>query len=419
MTSLPSASTPGAVAAEDHRQPVGRQPDALQRPDVVVVQPGRADRHRRPAGRVASGPDARRPPARSAGRSRRCGRRRRRASAHSRRTPIRRSTTLRRGAEAHQSSCANLRAVSLPGDLRIAAIVPCFNEEIAVGKVVSDLRAAVPGISVYVYDNNSTDRTAEVAREAGAIVRQESNKGKGNVVRRAFADVEADIYVMIDGDDTYDALATPRLIETLLDGPYDHVLGVRREVVTEAYRPGHASGNKAFNTIVSGIFDVTVRDMLSGFRAFSRRFVKSFPATAREFETETELTIHAANLQSPPGRGRGRLQGPPARGGQQAADLPGRLGHPEADRPSHPGRAANPVPLLAGRGHRDHRRHPRSPGRDRVPPDRSGPQAARPLSSPPRSSSLRSRSTSSGSSSARSSARRTRTCGWFTCRCSR
>jgi glycosyltransferase involved in cell wall biosynthesis len=196
-------------------------------------------------------------------------------------------------------SCASLRAVSWPRDLRIAAIVPCYNEEIAVGKVVADLQAAVPGIAVYVYDNNSTDRTAEVALAAGAIVRHEKNKGKGNVVRRAFADVEADIYIMIDGDDTYDASATPRLIETLLEGPYDHVLGVRREVVTDAYRPGHASGNKAFNTIVSGIFDVTVNDMLSGFRAFSRRFVKSFPATAREFETETELTIHAANLRVP------------------------------------------------------------------------------------------------------------------------
>ena len=182
---------------------------------------------------------------------------------------------------------------------RVAAIVPCHNEAIAIGKVVAELRAAVPGMAIYVYDNNSTDGTDEVAREAGAIVRYERNKGKGNVVRRAFADVDADVYLMIDGDDTYDAAAAPLLIERLLDGPYDHVLGVRRETEEQAYRPGHSAGNKAFNVIVSRIFGVPVRDMLSGYRVFSRRFVKSFPATSHEFETETELTIHAANLRVP------------------------------------------------------------------------------------------------------------------------
>ncbi len=182
---------------------------------------------------------------------------------------------------------------------KIAAIVPCHNEAIAVAKVVNDLHNAVPGICVYVYDNNSTDGTDEIAREAGAIVRYEHNKGKGNVIRRAFADVDADVYLMIDGDDTYDASAAPVLIETLLGGPYDHVLGVRNEVVSGAYRPGHSTGNRMFNVVVAKIFGVRVNDMLSGYRAFSRRFVKSFPAVSREFETETELTIHAANLRVP------------------------------------------------------------------------------------------------------------------------
>lgn len=190
-----------------------------------------------------------------------------------------------------------LAAMSEP--LRVAAIVPCHNEAIAVGKVVRDLRAAVPEMDIYVYDNNSTDGTDEVAREAGAIVRYEHAKGKGNVVRRAFADVDADVYLMIDGDDTYDAAAAPAMIEKLLEGPYDHVLGCRREATQGAYRPGHAAGNKVFNMVVSAIFGVQVRDMLSGYRVFSHRFVKSFPAVSREFETETELTIHAATLRVP------------------------------------------------------------------------------------------------------------------------
>lgn len=139
--------------------------------------------------------------------------------------------------------------------LDIAAIVPCYNEEVAVPKVVHDLLAAVPGITVYVYDNNSSDRTAEVAAAAGAVVRTEPRKGKGNVVRRAFSDIDADVYLMIDGDDTYDAAAAPRLIEALLSGPYDHVLGVRTEDSDEsAYRPGHAARNKAFNTLITRLF---------------------------------------------------------------------------------------------------------------------------------------------------------------------
>lgn len=183
--------------------------------------------------------------------------------------------------------------------LRIATIVPCHNEAIAITKVVNDLRAAVPGMEIYVYDNNCTDGTDVLAREAGAIVRYESTPGKGNVVRRAFADVEADVYLMIDGDDTYDASAAPQLIEKLLEGPYDHVLGVRRQVTGGAYRPGHEAGNKMFNLLVGNVFAVDVSDMLSGYRVFSRRFVKSFPAVSREFETETELTVHAATLRVP------------------------------------------------------------------------------------------------------------------------
>lgn len=187
----------------------------------------------------------------------------------------------------------------MPDSPRIAAIVPCHNEELAIAKVVHDLRAAVPSMDIYVYDNASTDDTVRVARDAGAIVRHEYTKGKGNVVRRAFADIEADIYVLIDGDDTYDTTDLPTMIETLLEGPFDHVLGVRRESGDGAYRPGHELGNKGFNWLVSGVFKSEVSDMLSGYRVFSRRFVKSFPALSREFEIETELTVHAMSLRVP------------------------------------------------------------------------------------------------------------------------
>lgn len=184
--------------------------------------------------------------------------------------------------------------------VRIAAIVPCYNEEAAVGTVVTDLKNAVPGIEVYVYDNNSSDRTAEVAAAAGAIVRKETRKGKGNVVRRAFADIDADVYVMIDGDDTYDAAAAPEMIDLLVRENLDHVLGCRvDDKDNSAYRPGHAQGNKMFNSLVGFLFGDTVTDMLSGYRVFSRRFVKSFPALSREFEIETELTVHSMALRVP------------------------------------------------------------------------------------------------------------------------
>lgn len=188
----------------------------------------------------------------------------------------------------------------LDAPARIAAIVPCHNEEITVAKVVGDLKAAVPGIVVYVYDNRSTDRTAERAAEAGAIVRREDAPGKGNVVRRAFADIDADVYVMIDGDDTYEASHLPEMIELLASGPYDHVLGVRQDnQETTSYRPGHEAGNRMFNRLTGWLFQSHVTDMLSGYRVFSRRFVKSFPAISKRFEIETELTVHMMSLRLP------------------------------------------------------------------------------------------------------------------------
>ena len=179
---------------------------------------------------------------------------------------------------------------------RIAAIVPCHNEEVAIAKVVTDLQAAVPGMAVYVYDNCSTDRTVDRALEAGAIVCSEPHKGKGNVVRRAFADIDADIYLLIDGDDTYSTAAAPAMIELLVTENLDQVVGVRRG---SAYRSGHETGNRVLNRIVTGIFGDTMGDMLSGYRVFSRRFVKSFPAVSREFEIETELTVHSLALRIP------------------------------------------------------------------------------------------------------------------------
>jgi len=185
-------------------------------------------------------------------------------------------------------------------DYDIAAIIPCHNEAIPIANVVADLRESIPGIQIYVYDNKSTDGTDKAARAAGAEVRYENTKGKGNVIRRAFADIEADIYLLIDGDDTYDAHVAHELVTALISGPYDHVLGVREQVSgSTAYRSGHEAGNKAFNRFVSRVFGMPVNDMLSGYRVFSRRFVKSFPAVSREFEIETELTVHCMSLRVP------------------------------------------------------------------------------------------------------------------------
>lgn len=181
----------------------------------------------------------------------------------------------------------------------IAILIPCYNEEMAIPKVVADFRRVLPEAQIYVYDNNSRDRTAQVARAAGAIVRTESLQGKGNVVRRMFADIEADLYVLVDGDDTYDAASAPIMIKTLLKGPLDMVNGARITEIEKAYRPGHRFGNWLLTSMVAWIFGNRFHDMLSGYRVMSRRYVKSFPALAAGFETETELTVHALELRMP------------------------------------------------------------------------------------------------------------------------
>ncbi|MCR9256889.1 MAG: glycosyltransferase [Alphaproteobacteria bacterium] len=181
----------------------------------------------------------------------------------------------------------------------IAVLVPCFNEEVAIGRVIDDFRAALPGARIYVYDNNSKDRTAEVAVSHGAIVRSETYQGKGNVIRRMFADIEADVYVMVDGDATYEAEAAPKMVEHLLAHHLDMVNGARVADKEKAYRPGHRFGNRLFTTIVSTIFGDRIQDLLSGYRVLSRRYVKSFPALSRGFEIETELTVHALELLLP------------------------------------------------------------------------------------------------------------------------
>jgi glycosyltransferase involved in cell wall biosynthesis len=183
--------------------------------------------------------------------------------------------------------------------LRIAVLLPCYNEEAAVALTVAAFRAALPEARIYVYDNNSTDRTGEVAAAAGAIVRTERMQGKGNVVRRMFADVEADIYVMADGDATYDASAAPALVARLVDERLDMVVGARRDAVEEAYRKGHRLGNRLFNGLLSFLFGRSFSDIFSGYRIFSRRFAKSFPALSRGFETETEISVHALELAMP------------------------------------------------------------------------------------------------------------------------
>ena len=182
-------------------------------------------------------------------------------------------------------------------DLAISVLVPCFNEEAAIAKVVADFRAALPTATVYVYDNNSTDKTVEVAAAAGAIVRREQRRGKGNVVRRMFQDIEADVYVMVDGDDTYDASRAPELVEKLVADNLDMVVGRRIETHQAAYRTGHRLGNRVLTGLVARLFGAQLVDMLSGYRIFSRRFVKSFPSSSREFEIETELTVHAMQMK--------------------------------------------------------------------------------------------------------------------------
>ncbi len=184
-------------------------------------------------------------------------------------------------------------------DHDIAVILPCFNEEIAVAQTVEAFRSALPSARVYVFDNNSTDATASRAAQAGASVGYEMRPGKGNVIRRMFADVDADVYVLADGDATYDATAAPKMIARLITSNLDMVTGARLSRGTAAFRPGHRFGNRVLSGLVKRLFSRRFDDMLTGYRVLSRRFVKSFPALSRGFEIETELTVHALQLRMP------------------------------------------------------------------------------------------------------------------------
>ncbi len=181
----------------------------------------------------------------------------------------------------------------------IAVILPCYNEAAAIAQTVAAFRASLPDASIYVYDNNSSDATCAVAAGAGAIVRSEKMQGKGNVVRRMFADVDADIYIMADGDATYDAAAAPALVKQLIDENLDMVVGARKSEVEAAYRRGHRLGNAMLTGMLAQLFGRSFSDILSGYRVFSKRFVKSFPVLSSGFEIETEISVHALELNMP------------------------------------------------------------------------------------------------------------------------
>lgn len=185
----------------------------------------------------------------------------------------------------------------MSGQPNVAVLVPCYNEAATIAGVVAGFRAALPQATVWVFDNNSSDGTAEVARGAGARVVRVGLQGKGNVVRRMFADIDADVYVMVDGDGTYDAASAPRLVDGVLGQGADMVVATRRAVDQGAYRRGHAFGNRLLTGFLARLFGRPCRDILSGYRAFSRRYAKSFPALSEGFETETELTVHALELR--------------------------------------------------------------------------------------------------------------------------
>ena len=184
---------------------------------------------------------------------------------------------------------------------RIAVLLPCFNEEAAIAQTIAGFRAALPDAVIYVYDNNSSDRTMALAAKAGAIVRTERQQGKGHVVRRMFADVDADIYVMADGDLTYDPKVAPAMVDQLLAEQLDMVVGTRVHDAKDAYRGGHVLGNRLFTGLLSGLFGRSFSDIFSGYRVFSRRFVKSFPVLSSGFEIETEMSVHALELRMPVG----------------------------------------------------------------------------------------------------------------------
>ena len=185
------------------------------------------------------------------------------------------------------------------GQPKVAVLLPCYNEALAIRAVIERFKAALPDAAIYVYDNNSSDNSAEIAREAGAVVRREPRQGKGYVVRRMFADIDADIYLMCDADETYEAEAAPQLVEKLVEEGLDMVVGSRSNAAEGAYRPAHEFGNWMLSSLVQVMFGRGFNDMLSGYRVFSRRFVKSFPVMAQGFEIETELTIHALQLEMP------------------------------------------------------------------------------------------------------------------------
>ena len=184
---------------------------------------------------------------------------------------------------------------------KIAVLLPCYNEEAAIAETVGGFRAALPSATVYVYDNNSRDRTREIAAAAGAVVRTERQQGKGHVVRRMFADIDADVYVMADGDLTYDPKAAPAMVDLLVADQLDMVVGTRRHELKDAYRGGHVLGNRVFTGLLSSLFGRSFSDIFSGYRVFSRRFVKSFPVLSEGFEIETEMSVHALELRMPVG----------------------------------------------------------------------------------------------------------------------
>jgi glycosyltransferase involved in cell wall biosynthesis len=184
---------------------------------------------------------------------------------------------------------------------RIAVLLPCFNEEATIAETVKGFRSSLPGATVYVYDNNSCDRTRTIAKKAGAVVRSERQQGKGHVVRRMFADIDADLYVMADGDLTYDPKAAPEMVKMLLGEQLDMVVGTRKHEAKQAYRGGHVIGNRVFTGLLAGLFGRSFNDIFSGYRVFSRRFVKCFPVLSSGFEIETEMSVHALELRMPVG----------------------------------------------------------------------------------------------------------------------
>jgi len=188
-----------------------------------------------------------------------------------------------------------------PKQPRVAVLLPCYNEEAAIAATVAGFRKALPGATIYVYDNNSSDRTCAIAAKAGAVVRTERQQGKGHVVRRMFADVDADIYVIADGDLTYDPKAAPAMVAMLAADQLDMIVGTRKHEAKEAFRGGHVLGNRIFTGLLSGLFGRSFSDIFSGYRVFSRRFVKSFPVLSSGFEIETEISVHALELRMPVG----------------------------------------------------------------------------------------------------------------------